>query len=220
MENKTTLLSTKSIFKTILDDNFVVDCYDFIKTSVERVDEKILFDQIIFTSKNGVKFAFSQYNFSCFQGKVFYCVGNETANEIKKNGFKPIFIEQTATQLAQKLISLSGKNFTYFCGNLHLDNLPHFLLENQKNLQKIVVYKTEQTPYKLNKNYEAYLFYSPSGVDSFFRLNSIHSKATIFAIGKTTANYVKNKTKNKIIIPPEFSLESMLMTIKKYYKYE
>jgi uroporphyrinogen-III synthase len=75
-----------------------------------------------------------------------------------------------------------------------------------------VVYQTIEVPHKISKEYYGILFFSPSGVRSFFKVNKLESKTILFAIGNTTANEIKKISSNKIIISDEPGKENLVQT--------
>ncbi len=220
MENKTTIFSTKNIYITLPKNLFTLDSYDFISIKPTTPTSKILFSNFIFTSKNAVKYAFTNYDFTIIQNPVFYCVGEKTAKAIKSEGFEPIIIKSNAEELAKSLVLTKTNEFTFFCGAKHLNTLPTILLNNKKELQKIVVYETILTPIKIEAIYDGYVFYSPSGIDSFLTHNTIPANATVFVIGETTAKHLAKKINNKLIISSATKIESVVETIKAYYNYD
>ena len=60
------------------------------------------------------------------------------------------------------------------------------------------------------------LFFSPSGVESYFKLNSIKDE-TCFCIGETTAEALENKKVKNIIISEKPSVESVITQVIEYY---
>ena len=217
MENKISIFSTKKISHSLASDFFSVDCVDFIEIKPMATNQKIVSNHFIFTSKNAVKQAFAQYDFKEIKKPSFYCVGEKTAQLLQKKGFHPVFVEQSAEELAKKIVLINQKEFTFFCGNIHLEILPNILKSNYITLQKIVLYETIQKPIKIEKLYDAYIFYSPSGVDSFFTLNTISQKSMVFAIGQTTAKRLSAKINNKIIVPSASKIDEILAAIKAHY---
>jgi uroporphyrinogen-III synthase len=79
----------------------------------------------------------------------------------------------------------------FFCVNQRRNTLPDQLKKNGIDLEELMVYETIETPGKISKLYDGILFYSPSGVRSFFAKNTIEKNTQLFAIGTTTANDAK-----------------------------
>jgi len=84
-------------------------------------------------------------------------------------------------------------------------------------VHEIVVYKTRETPEEIKKHYQGILFFSPNGVNSFFRVNSIGPQVTLFAIGNTTAGAISTKTKNKVVVSETPSKEQMINKVIGYF---
>jgi uroporphyrinogen-III synthase len=78
------------------------------------------------------------------------------------------------------------------------------------------VYKTEEVPVKVSKDYNGILFFSPSAVRSFFSRNTIGDKTTPFTAGTTTANALSTYT-NKVVISEHPSQASMINKLIEYY---
>ena len=83
----------------------------------------------------------------------------------------------------------------------------------------MIVYKTEETPQVLSKQYDGILFFSPSAVQSFFSKNYITDKTQVFAIGATTANVVKSFIQQPVIISNKPGKENLVnLAIKHFSK--
>ena len=79
--------------------------------------------------------------------------------------------------------------------------------------KKVVVYETELLNPKVEEKYDAVCFFSPSGVRSFAKFNSLDGMK-LFSIGETTEKELKKFTKNKIITSKESNLDDLLKLIK------
>ena len=230
MTNKIQILST-----ALLDQQFVnkaaelgvqLDTVSFIKVSA--VDSEELAERVVdlcylpitavFTSVNAVK-AVSDIVMSADPGWDIYCVGNATMEAVKSQ-FKAaeiIGIAKNAAELAKIIIEDGEEEVVFFCGNQRLDTLPDTLRENDIDVYEMVVYETVQIPTKVEKEYDGILFFSPSGVDSFFSVNKVGVKTELFAIGNTTANAIKKHTDNKVIFSETASKETMVDYAIKYF---
>ncbi|MCC8142570.1 MAG: uroporphyrinogen-III synthase [Tannerellaceae bacterium] len=71
------------------------------------------------------------------------------------------------------------ESYYFFCGQRRLNEIPERLSGAAISYKEVIVYETELTPQTLEKTYEGILFYSPSGVESFFSANH-PGKATLF----------------------------------------
>ena len=71
----------------------------------------------------------------------------------------------------------------------------------------------------LNEQFDAVLFLSPSGVESFFAANKLKDETVCCCMGTTTASALREKFSTaKIISPKEPSPESMIDAIVRYSK--
>jgi len=80
---------------------------------------------------------------------------------------------------------------------------------------EIEVYETKLNPHKITKAVDAILFFSPSGVASYLKDNTI-KKELCFCIGETTAEALGKATKN-IIVAPQPSIEELLADVIEEY---
>jgi uroporphyrinogen-III synthase len=131
-----------------------------------------------------------------------YCIGNNTRRAVEKHFGAPAIadVAENALWLADKIISRKiNAPVIFFCGNQRRDELPDRLKAAGIKVQEMVVYETMPTPKKLDNDFDAILFFSPSGVVSFFSMNQVQPATILFAIGSTTAAALTMYTKNKIV---------------------
>ena len=124
-----------------------------------------------------------------------------------------------AASLEQK-ISLQEpvSEVLFFCGNKRLDTLPDLLLRRGISVKEYRVYTTTLTPLKIDTSYEAILFFSPSGVESFLSENEIAQDTVLFSIGHTTAKALRSSLPNEVIVSPEPGKKQLTETVIAYYK--
>ena len=204
-----------------LGTDFVFDFQDFIK--IEHLKTKP-FDlknySLIFSSVNAVK-SFFKNKFEPHENflnpKKFnkiYAVGFKTKLELRKQGFGTFKVAKHASDLADFIIENSQKEkFLHFCGNLALDVLDKTLPLQNISYKKVIVYKTNLLYPKISEKYDAIVFFSPSGVRSFAKFNSLEN-LKIFSIGQTTEKELKKFTQNRIFTSKESNLEDLLNIIK------
>lgn len=153
----------------------------------------------------------------------YYLINGKTES-LAKELFPKINIvasAKNATTLLQ-FLPINNQVKTYiFCGDQSLDIIPNFLNQENVVFEKIVVYENQSQPKEIKKDYEAYLFFSPSGVNSFFEKNLLPKNSITIAIGGTTAKALLTFAPNqKILIADEPNLGSMLGKLKEYYAEE
>lgn len=189
-----------------LGNDFFVDCMEFIKTENHNISPFEIKDKIlIFTSVNGV-YSFLENGFS-LKGHLILVVGSKTQDAVISHFGK---VEKTfayASEMAKYIQSEQNKRYhLHFCGNLSLDILPQ-----NEYYQKIISYQTHLLFPKIEKDYDAVVFFSPSGVKSFALHNSFENKH-FFAIGNTTKQELQQYT-NNITTSPTANLAGILTEI-------
>lgn len=184
--------------------------------------EKAVPAYAVFTSTNGVE---AVKHYLSFQGaahtpawKVF-CISGKT-KEAVTTAFPQADVLATAEYgsiLADHIIQQEGvKEVVFFCGNKRREELPSRLKDAGIVVHEITVYRTEETPSPVDEDLDGVLFFSPSGVSSFFAANDLKKEAVCFAIGRTTAEAIAPYTPNKIITSASTSPEAMLAAVYHY----
>ncbi len=175
---------------------------------------------LIFTSVNGVESFFrngfkANENFADKNYNRIYCVGNKTKLHLRKYGFGVFKTKKNAKELSEFIIENCAKEkFIHFCGNLAMDILQEKLPLQNIGYKKVVVYETELIYPELSEKHDAIVFFSPSGVRSFIKNNSLDFQQ-IYAIGETTGSEVSKYTDQKIFTGKENDLNALLKLIKK-----
>jgi uroporphyrinogen-III synthase len=110
-------------------------------------------------------------------------------------------IADNAAELADVIAeSTFSQEVIFFCGDQRRRDLPDSLREKGIEVIEIVVYQTLAVPKRLKKRYVGVLFFSPTAVNSYFKLNKANDNTIFFAIGETTARAIKQHTNKKILI--------------------
>ncbi len=178
-------------------------------------------DVLIFTSANAVKAVENFTDASAGKAYRIYCIASNTSQKVAEV-FGEKFIADTAAygaDLADIIIQKeTAKKMFFFCGNLRRDVLPEKLKAAGKELEILEVYETVDKEQKINIDYDGYLFFSPSAVESFFKQYPDASSGIFFAIGTTTQEALKSyvETKN-IIISARPEKELLLQTAIEYF---
>ncbi len=202
-----------------LGSHFSYDFVEVIKIVPMQVEPFDLKNKsLIFTSVNAVKSFFENgfrpdENFTSRNFNKIYTVGITTKKELRKYGFGTFKVTRHAKELSEFIIENSSKeNFLHFCGNLALDVLNKTLPLQNISYRKIPVYETVLLYPKVTGTYDAVCFFSPSGVRSFAKFNSLDN-IKIYSIGETTEKEIKKFTKNPIITSKESTMEDLLRLI-------
>ncbi|BDB52160.1 uroporphyrinogen-III synthase [Flavobacterium ammonificans] len=225
MANSTRVLSTKVLLshqKQVLTDvGFEVLESNFIEVETKSFELNGIKDNLIFTSQNAVRSFLTHPQFeknkSGLQQKKAFCVGVKSKTILTDAGFEVVAYADYASDLAE-IISLIYANgsYTFFSGNLRKETLPLALKNTGIEFNEIEVYETQLKPHKIKEAVDAILFFSPSGVESYLKNNTI-KKELCFCIGETTAEALENKHIKNIVIAEFPSVENVITEVKEYY---
>lgn len=230
MQNKVQILSTKKIsdsfIRSAAENNIGIDEMSFIETkesisaTIKNRIEELSAQNItaIFTSSNAVtavsKIVSPQTNWKifCIEPATKKSVENIFTNSAVAGAAKD------AAALSEKIINdKSVKQVVFFCGNQRRDLLPSELKKNGINVDELTVYNTTENPQAVTKKYDGILFFSPSAVRSFFQKNKINAETILFAIGKTTAEELKNYSNNTTVISEIPDTQKLIADVIKYF---
>jgi uroporphyrinogen-III synthase len=201
---------------------------DFIATKpIEAIEENIRSllskQNLVFTSANAVNIVtkvFKEFPEVRRLHKIF-CLAGKTKQSLLENGFEENKIAgegENATALAKEIIRHGVKDIVFFCGNRRREELPSILKSAGVTVNELAIYTTSETSLVISDGLDAILFFSPSGVNSFFTSNKIKESAVCFTIGQTTADAVKQHTTNKIIISKDPSQEAITEAVITYFQ--
>ena len=232
MQNfKAQLLSTRPISNMLIEqaaeENILIDVLSFIET--EAIDSIDVHEEIkntliqsaavIFTSMNAVEAVAVHMDEFKPDWKI-YCIGNATKKLVTEY-FGEELIASTAddaTDLADEIIEDDVTDeVVFFCGDKRRDELPSILNEHDIEVNEIIVYQTNMIHHQVKKKYNGILFFSPSAAESFFSTNKLNETVVLFAIGNTTASFIKKYTKNKIIIADEAGKSNLVEKAIEYF---
>lgn len=215
------ILSTKILLEhqkqALVKADFSVTEADFIQTKSHAFQLNEINDNLIFTSQNAVQSFLSDPKSAALKAKNVFCVGLKTKILLSENGFNVIAYTGYAADLAEIITLIYvNENYTFFSGNLRRETLPEALKEAKIKFNEIQVYETILTPQKIKNPVDAILFFSPSGIESYLKENTI-KKETCFCIGTTTAEALVRLTKN-IIIANQPTIEDVIEDVIAEYK--
>ncbi|UFH36301.1 uroporphyrinogen-III synthase [Flavobacterium acetivorans] len=215
------ILSTKKLLdnqkQALVKADFNVIEADFIHTKSQAFELKDINDNLIFTSQNAVQSFLLDPKSEELKTKDVFCVGLKTKILLSESGFNVVAYTGYAADLAEIITLIYGsQSYTFFSGNLRRDTLPDALKQAKIKFNEIQVYETTLTPQKIKTPVDAILFFSPSGIESYLKENSI-KKEICFCIGETTASALENVTKN-IIIADQPTIEDVIEDVIAEYK--
>ena len=225
MANPTRILSTKVLLsyqKQVLTDiGLEVLESNFIEVETKSFELNGIKDNLIFTSQNAVRSFLTHPQFeenkSDLQSKKVFCVGVKSKTILTDAGFEVIAYADYASDLTEIICLIyANSSYTFFSGNLRKETLPLALKNTGIEFNEIEVYETQLKPHKIKEALDAILFFSPSGVESYLKDNTI-KKELCFCIGETTAEALENKHIKNIIIAEHPSVENVITEVKEYY---
>lgn len=199
--------------RAYLENNAVgVVVYDAIDIRLLDFDLPGEFDYLIFTSQNAVKSFLRQREKTevteLKEPRHCFCVGSRTKALLEKNGYEVLKMATNATALGKYLAAaFKPARFVFLCGNRRRDELPDLLKTHGMVLEEVIVYENCPVIKKMPGEFDGVLFFSPTGVDSFFAANSTNGIA--FCIGPTTAKAAAKYT-DKIAISKIALTEKLL----------
>lgn len=177
------------------------------------------FTHFIFTSKNGVK-SFLQHltdhpGFNISEIRCF-CVGRKTRSFLKENGLKVIKMADNALELAHFIQNIhKNQHFLIFTGNRNRPELRNILQKENILFEEVEVYQTSLVFRQFNSEFQAILFYSPSGVESFTQVNEI-GETPVFCIGETTAKEAR-KHSNHVHVSENNTVDGVIQALIRSY---
>ena len=212
-EGRITILSTRPLEQSLINwaytQNIVIDAISFIRTEPiadrsieERVAEIALQPStVIFTSMNAAE-TVADYSPGLEPQWNIYCLGTATKKVIQQRFPLSSIVGEAnnALELAEVIAGNNEKFVVFFCGDQRRDELPEKLTGNGISLEEVVVYRTIPIPGIIEKEYDGFLFFSPSAVKSFFSSNTVSPGSILFAIGSTTADCIRTYSDNPVIV--------------------
>lgn len=224
------ILSTKSLAADELEfaalQGVEVRCLEVIKTEplpfqLPRVNSC---DAVAFTSANALRYFFRNDEVAAaLAGKTIFSIEGKTTQHLRVKGFVPQLTAYNGEQLADKVIaSATAKAVLHPCSSIRLPVLEQKFAAAGIAYTALPVYHTSLlSGVKAEGGYDAVLFYSPSGVESFLAENKLPQNVVCCCIGNTTAQYLKERCPAAEIIVPEIPITlEMLKHAISYLKTE
>ncbi len=196
MSNPIQILSTKILsdnqIQALESANFNVIEADFIQIKNQKFELKEINDNMIITSQNAAQSLLLQPEFAALKTKNVFCVGLKTKALLEENGFNVIVYVDYASDLAEIITLIyANESYTFFSGNLRKETLPKALKAAKIKFNEIQVYETSLTPQKIKDAVVAILFFSPSGVESYLKENTIKKNFAFASVKPPRMHYQK-----------------------------
>ncbi|WP_343672271.1 uroporphyrinogen-III synthase [Chitinophaga sp.] len=223
MQGNYRILSTKDLPAPLLESaaeqGFEITVQPFIRiqpvittTLKEEIRDLLQTDSVcVFTSAHAVT---SIQDFA--QPTQVYCLAGATLEAVK-TAFPQAAVLATAHDAAALAAQIDSPAVLFFCGNQRRDELPDLLRQRGIELKEIVVYETIAVTPSFSGNFDGILFFSPSGVHSFFAANKTEDHTICFAIGNTTAQALQQYTGNIVVNPGKPAAAQLIQTAITYF---
>ncbi len=230
-QNNISILCTRPLPQVVIDEamqaGICIDVLSFIETEsilsveVQQEIEQVALQEttVVFTSMNAVD-AVTVFLDGQKPSWNIYTLGTTTKKLVAEYfGEDKILGSAADASALAELIAAEGQaeEVSFFCGDRRRDELPAILRNSEIEVNEIMVYQTLATPHKINKPYQAVLFFSPSAVESFFSVNKSVEGLLMFAIGRTTADSIRKYSDNKIIVADEPGKENLVEKMIAYF---
>ncbi len=191
------------------------------------------YDWLILTSVNGVQFFFDRLAVLSPAAKLppIAVVGSATADALRERGIEPDFMPDTFTgvDLVAGLGDLESKRVLLPRSRKGRPEIAEAIVRRGARLDDIALYDTvpaEPDPSQLaeiERGVDAILFTSPSSVRHFYRLTGEPARrrlneAVVACIGPTTAEAARHQGYTVRVVPPEFTIESLLEALSRHFE--
>lgn len=221
MKPKICVLSTKKLKSNqkqfLLNADFSVMEANFINITFLSFQLKSIPTLLLFTSQNAIKSVLANSEVPQLKKIPAVCVGSKTKQLLEQNGFTVLATTEYAHDLAPIIqTKYQNKRIAFFAGNLRRDVLPTAMQQTNIRFDEYTVYTNSENSVKIETEINALLFYSPSGIKSYLKENTITNQMC-FCIGTTTANALQGITKN-IVIATQQTVENVIVQCINYYK--
>ena len=134
-----------------------------------------------------------------------YCLSKKQAEVLSEISNRIVISKDKNANSLAELVNkkCNGKTVIYLKGDKSLNTLQTEIDSENIQLFETEVYQNLQVVQKLNTDFDAYLFFSPSGIDSFIAAGNLISKsAIVFTIGHATGNRAEQVFSSQIIESP------------------
>jgi len=232
MSHPVCILSTRPLEAVLIgqaaEKDITINALPFIAT--EPIKDEVLSRQVrslgdltltaVFTSMNAVEAVVEMLGTTKAACWKIFCIGAATGRAVSHH-FTSAAVAGTAhsaSALADEILHQMPAEIFFFCGDQRRDELPDKLSAAGVRVNEWVVYRTIQTPYRIETSYDGIAFFSPSAVHSFFSVNTLPAMTPLFAIGNTTANIIRTYCPNPVIASPSPEQETMVQKMIDYFQ--
>ena len=215
---KLTICSTKALdpmpLHLLHENDIKVIISNHSEVSYSRSAETVnkmsgLSGAVVCTSQHAVK-GLMLYDVDLKQITGIFCLAGATKTTAQGIAVPILGTATDATALALKIYESGIQSITFLCAESHRMELPEILFKYGIHVHLLKVYSTQVDVQKIDEPFDFVLFFSPHAVDVFLQKNKLLAGVICFCIGQTTAQFLRLKTNNEIIVSPFPSQEHLV----------
>jgi uroporphyrinogen-III synthase len=176
---------------------------------------------VVFTSSHAVKAVAGCLEALRRQPRwQLYCISEVTAR-VAARSFAHSTVSAAgsyALEVARRIVEdgITGEVW-FFSGDRRRDTLVEQLSRAGLDVREKVVYRTMLTPHAVPGFFDGILFFSPSGVESYFSRNRPDPRTVLFAIGDTTAGALRAASANTVVVSPRQEAGALVKAMTDYF---
>lgn len=211
-------LSQESPFWTLDSTKYEIIPHSMIGFSPVHFELPQATDWVFFYSKNAVKYFFDQADVSLYKKKPKYaCIGLETAKSLKsRTGISAHYIADGINDEAKLAFkSVVGSTRVLFPRAVHSRKTFHAVFPTSQ-IHDLIVYENTKAAKIALPISDILIFTSPLNATYYIEDHKIHPHQKIIAIGHSTAEFIKTKVSNEILIssqPSELALKILVESL-------
>lgn len=151
-----------------------------------------------------------------FQAAKWFCVGEKTAKALEVLGVQVMATAENATALIENHLKPLETKILWFTGVRKTTALENFIRE--KGCDYMDCYMTRAVQKSFSQDFDAVLFFSPSGIESYLKNNRLKSSTLACCMGETTAEAAKVHTTNLLVSKKASSMNLVVEVINHFKK--
>jgi uroporphyrinogen-III synthase len=153
---------------------------------------------------------------STLQVAKWFCVGEKTAEALEGLGIQVTATAENATALIENYLKPLDTKILWFTGIRKTAALETFIRE--KGCDYMDCYMTHAVQKSFSQDFDAVLFFSPNGIESYLKSNNLQSTTLACSIGETTAEAAKAHTTNLLVSKKASSMHLAVEVINHFKK--
>jgi uroporphyrinogen-III synthase len=192
-----------------LQSKKIIDCLSSNDSPLVFTSQHAVISISLLLKKHGVELKNNQ----C------YTIEGSTTHSAMQEGFTILGKAKNSESLAYQIVEQKNNKVLFCCSNIKLNHLCKILSENKITLNELEIYQKKIVPIKIDFDYHGVMFFSPSQVDGFLRMNTIQKNIPAFCIGNTTADYLKSKEHLVCIVSEKQTISDVVENVMRCFSF-